>query len=167
MLLQALEPDIVFAQLRDEGGNQVLERAAEPIQPPDHQGIPCPQVVHSVLQTGPLRLGTAHRIGEELLTTCLGERIGLEVEGLVLGGDAGVPYQHACPLVLGPRTAPVARSSFVAYANNRFRARRCRERGSGGRRGRSPLPWGHGQTRCTAPERLWLLLTLVYVANPW
>ena len=40
VLLQAFETDILLAQVRD-GGYELLERAPEPIQPPDDQRIPC------------------------------------------------------------------------------------------------------------------------------
>jgi len=87
VFLQAPEPDIVIAQVGDEG-NEVLEGAPKAVQPPDDQRIPCPQVVQRA----------ARRIREELYATSPRERVRLEVERLVLGGDAGVSYQHAGPV---------------------------------------------------------------------
>src|SRR5258706_3908307 len=136
VLLQAFETDILLTQVRD-GGDELLECAPEPVQSPDDQRIPGSQVVHGFLQAGTLCLGTAHRIGEDLLTTCLLERVGLQIERLILGRDAGVTYQHMCP---SPKTAPIARSFSVACVSSECRGRLCRARGSGGRHGRSRLP---------------------------
>src|SRR5260221_11809630 len=74
VFLQALETNSSFTQVRD-GGYELLERSAQPIQPPDDKGITRSQVVHAVLQAGPLRLGAAHRTAEALLPPCRRKRI--------------------------------------------------------------------------------------------
>lgn len=89
VFLQAHEPDIMLIQVRDER-NEVLERAAESVQSPDHQGIACAHVVHGVLQARPFRFRATRRIRENLLAASSRERVRLEVECLILGGNAGV-----------------------------------------------------------------------------
>src|SRR5260370_29049649 len=108
-------------------------------------------MTHGVLQARTLRYGAARRIREKLCATSPRERVRLEIERLILGGDAGVSYQHAGPW---PRTAPVARSSVVACVRSEYLALLCTARGSNGRRIRSPLPCGRGRTRYTSPSRL-------------
>ena len=46
------------------------------------------------LQARPLGLGTAHLVGEDLRAAGLLEGVGLKIEVLFAGGDAGVAYKH-------------------------------------------------------------------------
>src|SRR5262249_26271225 len=97
-LLQALEPDPQLVQFCG-GDNQVLQGAAELIQPPGNQRVAGSQVLQRCLQARSLRFSAARFICKGFLATGMLERIGLEVERLVLRGDASVANQHACPML--------------------------------------------------------------------
>jgi hypothetical protein len=96
--LQALEPYPLFIQVIDQF-YELHESAAEPVESPDDQGISCPNIVYGFLQARPFSFYPAHRIGENFLTPCLPECIGLETERLILSRDTGIAYEHkASPL---------------------------------------------------------------------
>src|SRR5262249_19034040 len=94
IFLQALESNPVIAEVGNRS-NEVLEGAAEPIQPPDHQCIARSQVGHGSLQLWTLSLRPAGHVRKDLLAASPLERVGLEIKRLVLGGDTSITYEHA------------------------------------------------------------------------
>jgi hypothetical protein len=62
-LLQALEPDAALSQPGD-GVDQVPQRAAEPVELPDDQGVTGAQLVQELLEGGPVGAGAAGGLGE-------------------------------------------------------------------------------------------------------
>jgi hypothetical protein len=73
----------------------VLERAPQPVELPDGEGVARPKEGDRFGQTGAFVFGTAGDVGEELLTAGFLERVLLEIEVLILGGDACVADEHA------------------------------------------------------------------------
>ena len=101
LLGQALEADPPLGQ----GGHhldQVLERAAQAIEPPDDEGVPFPEIGEDVLQDGPLGLRATGRFLVDLAAAGLLQRIELQVEGLFPGRDPGIANIHAL-IVSKPR----------------------------------------------------------------
>jgi hypothetical protein len=77
----------------------VIERAAEPIQPPDYECIAWPEVVaHGLLKAWPFSFSAAGGICENGFAASPFEGISLEVKGLILRRNAGITYTHADPL---------------------------------------------------------------------
>ena len=91
--VQAAEPDLALLQIFHLL-YKVLERAPQAIQAPDDQGVAGAHEGESRLQARSLGLGAAHLVGEDLRAAGLLERVGLEIEILFAGGDAGVAYEH-------------------------------------------------------------------------
>ncbi len=79
----------------------MLEAAPEPVEPPDDERVAGAQLVERLGQPGPLRLPPAHAVGEEPVAAGGGQRVELEVEGLLPGRDPGVTDVHA-PIVSKP-----------------------------------------------------------------
>ena len=74
-------------------GDEVLERAAEAVEAPHDQGVADAKVGKRVMKARSLG-GAARGVLEDPLAADLGERVALEVERLVVGGDPGVADQH-------------------------------------------------------------------------
>ncbi len=93
VLLQAAQSHLggfeTFHQL-----DEVLERAAQTVQPPNDDGITGTQYVHERGQTDAIRLGAAHRILENALASCSLQSIPLQVEVLVISRYPSVANQH-------------------------------------------------------------------------
>ena len=78
-------------------GDQILERAPQPIQTPNDERVPCAEMVQGIAEARSLSC-TARMILEDAIAPCFPECIALEVEGLVVGRDARVTNQHGrCP----------------------------------------------------------------------
>ena len=91
-LLQAAQPDALRAQrlgVRDE----VLERPAQPVEPPHHQRVAGTELGERLAQGGALGRA-ARRVLEDALAPGRLQRLPLQVELLVLGLDARVADQH-------------------------------------------------------------------------
>ena len=73
--------------------DEVLERSAESIEAPHDQGVPGAKVGKRVVKARALG-GAARGVFEDPFAASLRERVALEVEGLVVGGDPGVADQH-------------------------------------------------------------------------
>src|SRR5512147_1712080 len=73
----------------------VLERAPQPVELPDDEGIAGPEEGERFGQSDAFVLGTAGDVGEELPAAGLLERVLLEIEVLVLGRDTRVADEHA------------------------------------------------------------------------
>jgi hypothetical protein len=65
-LLQRAEPDAGVFELRD-GLDELLERAPEPVEPPDDQRIARAEIVQRGRQPPAVGTGTADRVGEDPL----------------------------------------------------------------------------------------------------
>jgi hypothetical protein len=87
LLGQGSEPDPAVRQV-GEGLDQVLERAAQPVEAPHHQRVAGAQVGKHVPEDDAIGLGAAGRLGEDLAAVRLREGVDLEVEGLFAGGHA-------------------------------------------------------------------------------
>jgi hypothetical protein len=88
-LLQTPEPDPPVGQPGD-GVDQVPEGAAEPVQLPDDQGVPGPQLVQELLEGRAVGAGAAGGLGEDPVAAGPLEGVDLELGVLVGGGDAGI-----------------------------------------------------------------------------
>ena len=84
LLLQRAEANAPVLESPD-GVDQMRQRAAQPVQPPDHQGVACSKVGERLGEAGAFRHGARHRIGVELLAAGSGQCVLLEGEGLVSG----------------------------------------------------------------------------------
>jgi hypothetical protein len=92
LLLQAAEPDSPVGE-RGDGVDQVTQRAAEPVELPDHQGVAGAELVQDAVQLragGQRASGAAGFVSEDAVAAGVSERVDLEVEVLLGGGDAGV-----------------------------------------------------------------------------
>jgi len=88
-LLETSEPNAPLLQLADSI-NKVLQRAAEPIEPPNDKGVAGAGVVERRLQPGALRLGARGFVVEGARTASGIKGIPLQIEVLVSGTDSGV-----------------------------------------------------------------------------
>jgi hypothetical protein len=68
-----------------DGLDEVVEGTAEPVEPPDDQGVGLPDVVEGFVQPGALCLCSGCGVGEDLGTACLLQGVLLEIKGLVCG----------------------------------------------------------------------------------
>ena len=93
LLGERLKTDPTLVE-RADGFEKMGEGTAQPIQAPDDEHVTGPELLQGLVQTGSLGLGAADGIGERAFTPCLLESVTLEIEGLLLGGDAGVADQH-------------------------------------------------------------------------
>jgi hypothetical protein len=91
-LLQAAEPDPALGQAGD-GVDQVPQRAAEPVQFPDDQGVAGAELVQELLEGGAVGAGATGGLGEHPVAALKFQGVDLEVGLLVGGGDAGVAEQ--------------------------------------------------------------------------
>jgi hypothetical protein len=97
LLGQALETDAPLLQPSDRL-YKVWERSPETIELPDHERVTRADVAECLFQAITLSGGAAGGIGEDAIATGLCERILLECEGLIMGGDACIAKKHA-PIV--------------------------------------------------------------------
>jgi len=109
-LLQATEPDPVLGQPGD-GVDQVAQRAAQPVQLPDDQGVAGAELVQDLLEDWAVGAGAAGGLGEHPVAAGRGKGVDLQVRLLVGGGDASVAEQmaHAWGRSQNPVTAAVVR----------------------------------------------------------
>src|SRR5206468_3117279 len=70
--------------------NELGKRAAEAIQPPDHQGVPHPEMIECLHQSRPLCLRPTLGIAVDLLAAGLLQRIKLQGEILVVSTDTSI-----------------------------------------------------------------------------
>ena len=90
--LHAPETDTSGAEVIGPG-DEVLERPTEAIKAPHDQGVPGAKVGERLCEVRSLG-AAAGGVFEDPVATGLGQCVALEVEGLVVGGDAGVADQH-------------------------------------------------------------------------
>lgn len=91
-LLQGPEADVAFAQhvqLVDE----VPNGPAEPVESPDNEGVPRPDLVEELVEFGTVLMGSRHGVDEHPVTAGRIQGIDLESRVLVGGGDARVPEE--------------------------------------------------------------------------
>ena len=72
----------------------MFDTSAKPVQFPDNQGVAVAESLLYFRESRPLGMTSADLVVEDLLAACLPERLGLEIEILVLGGDAGIADQN-------------------------------------------------------------------------
>ena len=89
LLGQALETDAPLLQPSDRL-YKVWEGSPETIELPDDEGVPRADVAERILETWPVGLGTTGGVGEQPFAAGLFERILLEREGLIMGGDTSI-----------------------------------------------------------------------------
>ncbi len=77
-----------------EAPPEVLQASPETVQPPGHKGVASAQVAQGAVQSAPLGPRAGGGVLEGPLAAGPGEDVPLEVEALVLGGDAGVADVH-------------------------------------------------------------------------
>jgi len=92
-LIEAAEADLALLQLFHPL-DKVLERPAQAVQAPDDQCVAGAHERECLLEARPLGLGAAHLVGKNFLAAGLLEGVGLQVEVLFAGGDAGIAYEH-------------------------------------------------------------------------
>jgi hypothetical protein len=91
--LEASEADFPFLELPD-GFDQVPDAAAQAVELPDHEGVTLPEVREGLIEPRPLGTSATGPVREELLATGAIQGVGLEIEVLFGGGDAGIADQH-------------------------------------------------------------------------
>ena len=79
------------------GGDQILERAPQPIEAPDHEGVASAQEFADLVEPGPHGIGAGRGVGDDLLAAGLPQRVALKVEVLVLGGHTRIADPHESP----------------------------------------------------------------------
>ncbi len=84
LLLQGPEANAAFLEVTD-GVDQMRQRATEPVETPDNEGVPLTEVSQCICKPWAVCTGTRCRVGENPLTACSGECVLLEREGLVKG----------------------------------------------------------------------------------
>jgi hypothetical protein len=89
LLGQAFEPDSPLVELGDEL-DQILQRAPEPIQPPDDEDIAFAKIVEGLLQPWLVAARATHGVGDDAVALGGGQSVALQIEDLLEGGDAGV-----------------------------------------------------------------------------
>lgn len=94
LLGETFEANSPPLQLGD-GLDQVLERAAQPIESPDDQGVALPYIRERLIESRSALLGAGHDVSMDRLTPRRGEGILLQIEDLFPGGNAGVSDVHA------------------------------------------------------------------------
>ena len=90
---QRAQADALLAHGLD-GLDQLLERARQAIQLPDHQRVALAHVAECRLELGPLTLRAGGLLLVDLGAPGRGERIQLQGEILLLGRDPGVADEH-------------------------------------------------------------------------
>ena len=79
--------------------NEIFEGSAKPVKPPDHEGIPVPDVGECLSQAFALGFGAADGIREDFQTAGSIESVLLKMQVLFSGGDAGVADECHSPIV--------------------------------------------------------------------
>ena len=67
---------------------------AEPVQPPDHEGVAGANERESLGEARAFGGGDAGHVGEDAAVAGFGEGVLLQGEGLIIGKDTGVPDLH-------------------------------------------------------------------------
>jgi hypothetical protein len=87
------EPDSPALQVA-HNPNQVRQRSAEAVEPPDHQDIPRPERLEAAFELWPCgRLSRGVLLVDERAAVAT-EGVELQIEVLVIGRDAGVSDKH-------------------------------------------------------------------------
>ena len=74
--------------------DQVLERAPQPVEPPDRERVARAQHFQQSEQLGPVGLAAGLLLFVDTLTPGVDQGVSLKVEVLVVGADAGVADSH-------------------------------------------------------------------------
>ena len=93
ILGEAFEADAPLMEGRD-GFDQVLERAAEPIESLDDQRIALAQIEQGILESWAFGHAAADGVGERLPTPSFRKRILLKIQCLLKRGDPRIANQH-------------------------------------------------------------------------
>ncbi len=96
LLLHAHQADAHLIEPAAEQ-DQVVQRTAEPVEPPHRQHVAGPRHLQRHGQSGAGRLGAAHPVLVHLLAASQVQGIALQVQVLVVGRDQRVADQHAAP----------------------------------------------------------------------
>ena len=78
---------------------QIAEGAPKAVEFPHHDDIALAREREELLSRRESRAGAAELLAEELLAATVGERVVLESQRLVLGGDPCIPNEHHHPPV--------------------------------------------------------------------
>jgi len=114
-LIKRLQSRVLFSQSLCYG-EKLDGRARQPVETGDDQNILVADLAQKLFKLGTIALGSGDFLLEQFLTTDGQEARSLEIEGLVLGGDAGVPELHAATsglLQKRPRKSLVSRWLFA------------------------------------------------------
>jgi hypothetical protein len=95
---EALELDSQLVKFSNQV-NQIFDAPAQPVQLPNDERIAFAQRFQRFRELWAFRATAACFFVKELLTSRIGQRIDLQIEVLVLGGDARVADQHDLPLL--------------------------------------------------------------------
>ncbi len=93
-LLNTTKSDTLSLKLGDRL-DEVFERAAQAVEPPDNEGIAAPDEVQGLVQSWPVRFGATGGTGKDALTADCLKSILLEGKGLFLRGDTGIANEHS------------------------------------------------------------------------
>ena len=74
--------------------DRLIERTTEPIQPPYGDGVAGPCELKCPPESWAVRFRPALVVLEDAIAASPGERIGLQIEVLIVGGDSGAANQH-------------------------------------------------------------------------
>jgi len=122
--LQTPEPDTPLLE-SGRGLDQVRQTPAQPVEPPDHQGVALADVLERLRQPGPVIFRSTQLAGEDLalVAACCQKRVALQVEVLVPGGDAGVADVHKVTPSLIPvlHAQPIDPSELAGIAGHEGR----------------------------------------------
>jgi hypothetical protein len=91
--LEALQADPLVLEPADPR-DQILDGAPQPIQPPDHEGVPGPQEFLAGGQPCALRHRAADAVDEDFFAAGARQGVLLERQVLLMGGDPGVADVH-------------------------------------------------------------------------
>src|SRR5690625_3437782 len=97
VLLEAAETHAFLVEFVD-GVNQVFEVAAEPIKPPNDQGVASAQNVFGAGPAGTVSFGSADMVFEDSFAARLLQCVALELEVLIVGADPGIADYHGVSL---------------------------------------------------------------------
>jgi hypothetical protein len=99
--------------------NQFRERATQPIEAPDDEDIAGSQMVECGSQLGTVRFCARERVGEDALTAGRLQRVTLERESLVEGGNASVADLHSPNIVSQPISKDKRRGMIKQHVHDR------------------------------------------------
>jgi len=98
--------------------NQVLGGAAQPVEPPDDDGIPRSRVRQQFFPTGLVGLHAGNGVRIDVVAAGVAQGIELQVEHLFLGADASVTeFLHGRKRISGTRKKQKANLRYLDCGN--------------------------------------------------